>query len=378
MIEQPSPEGARGYLRALGWTPKVERQDVSSHFELWSRGSREVLIPTSPSGPDLQRRWDELVSDLAGLTLRDASAIRDDLTHAAEDVFEVRVPGGSTAVSTDAARIILIEAREMFVVSGCATQERKPHHGRSRTKEARSLGRVVRLAQTRRGSFVFPFISPTTPSLIDGPAQVDEGLLVKVDEQLFPRRSMLTLTGSLAALHRLVSQESSPSASQLNEAVVRHGLSGDLCDAVADLADAPFVEEVTMSMRWSYIASRPTAEVTNLTFDREAAPVLRAAAERLHDAAQPGERIVFGYVKTLDRDHDEPEGTVKIRAVVDKKERLLTLVLSRADYDVAALAHAEDRRVVAQGQLHRPPGRTWTMTNLASFAPEARMDLHPS
>jgi hypothetical protein len=56
---------------------------------------------------------------------------------------------------------------------------------------------------------------------------------------------------------------------------------------------------------------------THVSFPKESAQPIREIGEMLRDQIQVRERIVYGYVSSLERDTDDIEGTVTVRALVD-------------------------------------------------------------
>ena len=136
-----------------------------------------------------------------------------------------------------------------------------------------SEGRADWQTEAWAGADVLQPISPVLQTELDDSAPGEDdtpALIPEVERELFPRRVMATMVDALAALHDLgVNAEAQPSEQALVEAVGRHGLSSDLCAAVAGMTAVPDVGELDFGMRWSLLATPPNVRSIRLTFPKE-------------------------------------------------------------------------------------------------------------
>jgi hypothetical protein len=369
-------QSVKAFLVRRGWA----RQNVETNLpvEFWGLGRNEVMVPANPEASDFTRRWLDLLRDLSSALETPMADVSQELWTAGYDVLEVRAAHTSernyTLALTDAVDL-LTNVRSMVVAAGCSTLDRRPYHGKSRPKAALDEARAVRVGQTKRGSYVIPILSPVADPAVSARDAEDLNLLPEIERELYPRRVMRTLANSLSVLHDLgVGASSVPSVPVLAEAVSSAGVSAELSASLAGMLEARDVSGLDFSLRWSLLVSTPSTGDLALGFPKESARPLREITDRLRDAVRVRERIVYGRVTRTERDEEETEGLVTVRALVGTHARPIRVRLNEEDFHVATLAIDEKRRIVMSGSLTELSGHTLTMTDLRYFRLEETLD----
>ena len=208
------------------------------------------------------------------------------------------------------------------------------------------------MGHTREGSFVIPIVSPIgvmKPVVIED----EQEPLIDVQSELnfFPRRVTGMMADVLREVHSLaVERERIPSKEDLNRAVIG-GLSSDACSALAAMVAAPHESDLDISFQWALTAAPPRAGGEKVEFPRESAGVIKEIGYILRDQVKVADAVIYGFVSSLDRDLDDEEGMVKVKALVGDRVRPVKLLLRDDDYHTAVEAHDLKLRVIATGAL---------------------------
>ncbi len=344
------PLEIRRYLEATGW----QRSRVGApHSPCWTlrkgKSDYEVLVPPSPELRDYPLRITELLHTLEVAESRSLPEIWQDLTLSGYDVVRVRVqpkdcePG---SIKLDQGIVLVQSTREMLLAAACAAVEPRRAYPTRKARQAAEFIQRVRLGAPERGSFVVTALSPVPPSLEPG-ADGQERLDVA---EPFERDVMLKLVGSLGALRRAAEGGSTTDF----DAVVREGVSANLCAAIADMDAAPAgTEGVEVALSWA--RTRPVAAglPRRVLISSGAMPVIREAARVFRETTPVEEFELTGTVIRLDRPDTAREGTVTILGFVEGSPRRVTLQLEPAEYAVAIRAHEERLPVQCAGVLRR-------------------------
>jgi hypothetical protein len=184
-VLDPTVRAALGFLRAGGW--KQKRVETRLQVQFWLHGSSEVMVPLRVEAPDFSRRWSDLVGDIASATEREVEDVAHDLSTAQYDVMNFRAVGVQedefTIPIVDGVEL-LTSAKSLIVAAACSTLERRPYHGKSRPRVALEQGRLMRMAQTRKGSYIVPILSPVSDTVIEAQDADDLNLLPEIERQL--------------------------------------------------------------------------------------------------------------------------------------------------------------------------------------------------
>ena len=142
-------------------------------------------------------------------------------------------------------------------------------------------------------------------------------------------------------------------------ASVNHGVSANLCEALATLTEA--LPALDVSVVWA--RTWPQDETRTATrFAAHDAPVLREAGRAFRSREpQPGV-VLVGLVQRLTRDETDTDGTVTLRTSIGGNNQSVVTVLPQSDYHRAIEAHKTKAPVVMRGDLERA-GQRWRLLN---------------
>jgi hypothetical protein len=359
------PEDAASWLAYHGWERVRSRSNVAA---LWRLGDNEVLQPISSQTADYYRRWSDMLSSLSRFAAKSPEALVDEMLYEGADVCEWRASVGitdSTIALEDGHRLVN-GARNAFIAAANATIHRRGYFGHHTTKAAREHARAVRMAQTRRGSYVIPIISRVpgaTTTSEDERGRFD----IQVSSQPFERRVMVQLAEALQAIQELAvgTRRPPPSMRILNERVA-NGVSHELCSAVADVLTTDSLGDLGVNFSWA--RRLPTrSDVRRVELPRSSAPIIKNMAEHLRGSEVVAEQTLYGYVRGHVHDRDEDTGDVTIRAAIGTRERLVRMTLDRTRLHQALMAADELRPVYVTGTLVRDPGRIWQFATVSEF-----------
>jgi hypothetical protein len=136
-----------------------ERPDIPA---LWVRENRELLQPTLRDASDYALRLSQMLQALGNWAERSPDALAEEMVHEGSDVSEWRASGSEGrdfSVPLEDGLTLVQSVRNVFVAAANASIQRRGYFGLSTLKVARQHARVVRMGQTRRGSYVVPIIS---------------------------------------------------------------------------------------------------------------------------------------------------------------------------------------------------------------------------
>jgi hypothetical protein len=129
-----------------------------------------------------------------------------------------------------------------------------------------------------------------------------------------------------------------PGRGELQRAVL-DGLSADACEATAAMISTSSAGNLDVTFRWALTAVPLSSSSDVMDSPIESADAIRHVGGLLRDQVTLDDAVLYGYVASLDRDADDPVGTVKVRAFVDSRVRLVKITLNSGFYHLAAEAN---------------------------------------
>lgn len=361
----PLPEDVASWLANHDWERVSQNPQRPA---LWALGARELLQPTLRNASDYELRVSQMLRSLASWSERSVEALAEEMIHEGSDVTEWRANGlhaRDFSVPLDDGFTLVQSVRSAFVAAANAAIQRRGYFGHSTLKAAREHAQVVRMGQTRRGSYVVPIIS-RVPGVTEQDDEHQGRLDVDVSAQPFERRVMAQLADGLRAINELAVQgDREPTMRELNERI-GSGVSHELCAALERMLNAPSFGDIDVSFSWARrAASHP--DIARVTFPKKSGTVIGHMAEKLRGSDVIAEQILTGSVTHTKLKPGESEGTIKVHAQIGTSARTVTVPLSREQMHEAQAAAAEERPVYIQGQLVRQQGRAWHFDTVSEF-----------
>ena len=356
-----SPKALAAYAKGSGWQFS---ETYGEHSDVYV-GQRhpEIIIPRTEQLADYSAVVARLIEIFAELSSADQMATYRDLVGADKDVVRVRALDNHDdgSVPIDAGVSLVTEARELLLAAACSVDAVQPVYRPGANKKARDYMDRVRLGQTEHGSFVVTILAPVTPQIqlpLD-PSWID------LKSEPFDRRVTRRLMVSLVATRRVVEQAVTHGENGLEEAI-KDGVSANLCEAVAELTELS--RNVDISVTWA--KTRPEPEPRrHVMFSQNDSDVLREVSRNLRARLPKPDVELVGFVHELKRDHDEFEGSIKLKANVDGRIQTVSAILDQVSYKLAVRAHGDKLLVISHGDLERI-GQRWQLTNATLTAAE--------
>lgn len=343
-----SPEALLAYASSVGWARVEAYGDYSDIY--FADGLPEIVLPRTQDISDYAEVVSQLIQIFAHVADMDELSIYRDLVVSDRDMIRVRASddGIDGSVEAEAGATLIRGACDMIFAAACSLREPRPFYRTS--KEARNYLRQMRLGQTEQGSFVITLLSPS----ITLPQQALSEELESIKDDPVGRRVTKRLSKALKATRNATSKATTGDNSLFPE-VVRYGVSANLCEALAALAE-PF-QELDVSLVWARTLPMETIR-DDVHFVRNDAPVLLQAARLFRALESRPEVRLIGYVKKLKRDEEEIAGTITLQALHEGKVLSVTTILDQSDYGKAIEAHETRARIVVKGNLERI-GQRW-------------------
>ena len=360
-----SPEALAAYARVAGW---VLQERYRVHSDVYAgRDLPEIIIPRNQDLGDYASVVSTLIETFADVADQDELTVYRDLVTADRDVIRVRIAGDDDGnLTVEDGMNLLGGARDLLLSAACSLGQARPLYRTGANRQATELVRRIRLGQTERGSFVVVLLSPVVsvpmPTMFEG--SDDRGVP-------FERRLTLRVVEALKAVRSATESDATGDGNLLAEAV-ENGVSANLCEALVRLI-GPF-PALDVSVAWA--RTRPMASArTAVQFRSRDAAVLKDVARSLRGRERRPEVRLIGFVARLKREGTE-EGTVFLRASVDRQTASVAAFLERPDYERAIQAHRDRVRVALEGDLERI-GQRWRLLNarLADVVSEDDPDL---
>ena len=347
-----SPAALSAYARTAGWT----RQDcyrVNSDIHV-GEGLPEIIVPRTEHLGDYASVVATLIDTFAAVGDHDETTVYRDLVTADRDVVRIRAidHDHSGSLPVDAGADLVCSSRDILLAAACSLDNPRPCFRSGANREAAEYLRRVGLGQTDQGSFIVTLLCP----VVSPPIRMEMFPDSDACDDPFERRVTRRLTEALAGARKATDETNRGDANAFS-ASVEKGVSANLCDALAKLAET--LSNLDISVVWARThprnESRPVAR-----FAAHDGPILREASRALRNRVPRPGVTLFGFVQRLVRNEEVSDGTVVLRTSMEGKNQSVTAVLPQSDYHRAIRAHEQKALVVMRGDLERM-GQRWRL-----------------
>lgn len=342
------------YLRTRGWQ---RLEHPGSDVSYWRRdfeGERvELLLPHRSEWADYEDRMTTLVGTLAAVERRSALGLLHDLSTASADLVRMRAITGSLGdgtISVGDGQRLLECLRRVFLAAACTAVEPRRAYHRRKFAEATKFVDRLRLGQTEHGSYVLTALCPVPPALHVGGGSIGE--IEQEEPEPFERQVTRTLATALAGLESAALQGSLGSTIEPFEREVERGVSADLCEAIALLGESDAIEQVDFDIAWSPGRAAPAAP-RRASFSRPVFSVIRSAGASFRERTPVEDFELEGITTHITRPGEALRGEAKILAVIDGRQRLITVPVDGADWEIASRSMTERVLLRCEGELRR-------------------------
>ena len=353
-LKAVSPASLVAYARAAGWRKAEEYGKFSDVYV--ATDFPELIIPRTRRLGDYAYIVSQVLDVFASATDADEISLYRDLVAADRDIIRLCVSAEDNDGSITVRRGLemMRGANNMLTAAARSVVDTQAvYHGRI-SRRVQDYLNEIRLGQTEQSSYVVTLMSPVVAPKMQRELGLDES----TDDEPIERRTTVRLVEALQETRCAVERAVGGDATAFSKSV-RHGVSANLCEAVAELAE-PF-PELDVIVTWA--RTRPVDGIQSIVrFSKADAPILREAARVFRSEAPQPDMCITGPVERLTREESELDGTITIRAYVESKVRSIKAVFRYADYGRAVRAHGEKASIVLHGDLERV-GQRWRLLN---------------
>ena len=342
-LKSVTPAALASYARAEGWLKIGTYRDYSDVYG--AEGKPEIIVPRTAVIDDYEMAVSDLIKVFGNALHRDDISIYRDLTVADKDVLRIRaLDAPSHSLPFEWSHALLNRTRAMLLSAARSLNDNRHAYSARPTREITNYLNSINLGHTESGSFSIVIVSPSI-----APKLTPTGFNVQDDLAPLERRVAERLSESLSATRNVAERVVEGDYGEFEDAIAR-GVSANLCESVADLAES--VSSFDVSFSWA--KTRPSAAPRGpVPFSIEDAPILREVAVNFRSLEPEYDREVSGFVYQLTQEQAQVDGTVSIRATIDGSRRTVVAVLSQQDYKKAVEAHASKAVVYFRGDLEK-------------------------
>ena len=351
-----SPTSLRSYLESHGWQnigPWGSRPAVVYTTEQDGR-NWEVIIPNRDTIAGYTENMAESIAILAAVEERSQLDVFYDLSAAGADVIRMRSSNrmAKEPLSLRQSAAMLNDAFTMVAAAARAVEKPQATYRGPLSSEVVEYLDNVRPLPGNQG-YELTLHSPVSPELN---VQGDMG-----DDFYTPfsRRATLKLADALEHSGEAIAQVITADSVERFRQAVPHGVSANLCDAVANLAKKG--EGIEIDLFWAPV--RPsTFRENRFQFSQHSADILTETAKSFRQNEPSFDEQVIAHVVHLDRGPDEFDGRALLLATRDERLVRIRVKFDQSVYDLAITAHREQQTISVYGDIHRV-GNTYELRN---------------
>lgn len=349
-----SPPNLVGYLRAHGWTRYSDNNGVFSVWHHAQHPEAEAVVPLRRESGDFLNRLSDILTELEAAEGRSQIDILRDILASGFDIVRLAAKDPDTnngTIRIEEGVALFEEAREMLMAAACATVKPRPVFHSRKPQRAIEYLREARLGQTEHGSFVLTILSPVAPQITTyGEADL-------FPEEPFERRVIRTLTDALDKTVWAASAAATGPEPNFEpfQAAVEHGVSANLCEAIAGLFKLGHPTSISVSTAWALNRPEPSASTSDgrTLITRDIVPTINEAARLFRAWDTLDGYCIKGFVVKLERSSGQNEGRATVLGQVEGVMRKVMIALPGPDYDRAVEAHRTYKPIRVIGNVYK-------------------------
>ena len=351
----------RSYLNSRRWHNEGPWGSRPATIYSKEHGGRswELLVPLRDTLADYAESMAETVAVLATVEERSQLDVFQDLIATGGDVIRMRSLNGMgrEPLSLRQGADLLNDAYNMLAAGARAAERpQATYRGKMSSDVAEFLDNVRPMSSYYEG-YTLTLYSPVQAGLI---RQEDMG-----DEfhTPFPRAATKRLAQALEHASTAVQKVFADDTLDSFKLAVPHGVSANLCDSVADLANKG--RGVEIDLIWSDL--RPlNAPDSRFQFSINSADILAEAARSFRRDEPSYDEQIRAQVFQLDREPQEFDGNATILSVRDGRLIRIRVKFDQAVYNTVIRAFQEHKTISLDGDIY-PDGNRYELRNPRSL-----------
>lgn len=337
------------YLTVHGWQAMSEPGPAG---RLWEHSDSRLAVAVPHQVQRGSIDWRSIMERLAHVERLTVAQVEADVMLLSTDVANLRA--ANDLVITDT---IPYEAGVVMMQGGwrmlraCATTSMKPRAQiRSNyNRRADQIAETVRMAHTKKGSFIIPLLLP-----ISEPPRLSPGLVDAAPPEPVERRVMRTFAEALTKVYEVVVKpEREPNANGTLDLILA-GVSAEFASALHRVLIEEAVAEFGATFQWAPMAGPQPEGLKGVTIPSASAPRVAVVAERLRETPpQPQFEILTGPIVAVARD-PERGGIVTIDTFRNSRNTHVSVRVTDDERFNNALDWMKHRTTVAlEGRITR-------------------------
>ena len=341
-----SPDALATFAKLSGWT---KRGDTGEYSDVYMKTSgATVEVPNTEKSDDYAFDVHHVINVFSKLEGISPDSLYKQLFTLDRDQIQFRVTSDEVNGS-----IKLKDSRQFVdgvwdIFETIANRLKKT----LQLKKKDDLLEDMRMGHTELGSFVWTFMTPQIP-------------MDRSNELLTPPPRHLSerLADALSATRKATDSNDLNAFSQ--KVATSAGVDAQWCEKLSNIV-APFAK-LSVQMDWARTLPNDF-DYKPVSFAQKDVQVIREAATFLKDREKedlqslPNQKM-RGFVHRLDRDEENPEGTIRIKLFVDGEILDAKTILGASDFDKASRANNARKTIVVHGRLRQLSKRGWQLEN---------------
>lgn len=292
----------RTYLESNGWTQVADWADRAAVFSRDESGRPpRIVVPMSETFADYPDRVLDALETLEDVEERPGINVLNSITAVSADQFRIAAIDGDGPISLHQTAHLHGAANALLNAAARSTERpRAAHGGRLSTQVSQFLERV-RPVQLSNAKFALTLQSPVPRTI--GQADTFDGSRVVP----FGRRVAKRLVDALGGLNSLVVDAETKGNLSVFEQAVPHGVSSNLLDAVARLAERGGQQGtgVGIQVTWAALRPEPGPPPPEFRFSRQAVDVLDEASSHLRAKEPDADQHLTADIVLLSSEYGE-------------------------------------------------------------------------
>ena len=352
----------RAYLDSRGWTDDGTWGDrpVSVFTKHHDGRPWEILVPHRDSIGGYAENMAESVAVLASVEERSQLDVFYDLSAAGADVIQVRSANGMATepLSLRQGATLLSDAYSMVASAARAVERpQATYRGPVSSDVADYLDNVRALPGHHQG-YELTLHSPV-PAGFQTQQDMGDDFYTP-----FPRRATLKLAEALKSSSEAISGIVVDDSLERFRQAVTHGVSANLCDAVANLAKKG--EGIEIDFFWAPV--RPSTIGDNrFQFSENSADILTEAARSFRRDEPLLNESIVAQVVALAREPEEFDGRATVLYIQDARPLRMHVEFEESSYTAVIRAFENRHAISVDGDIYRVAGG-YELRNPRSFS----------
>lgn len=341
----------RAYLESRGWKNEGPWGNRPALIYVMEHAGQtwEILLPARDTVADYAENMAQTLVVLAAVEGRSQLNIFYDLKGAGSDVISMRSLNGAEKepLSLRQSALLLNHAYDMIASAARAVERpRATYRGPLSADVAEYLNSVRPL----QGDYQGYALSLHSPVPAGFGIQEDMGDDFYVP---FPRRATLRLAQVLERSSMAISSAVTDDTVESFRQAVSHGVSANLCDAVAELARKG--EGVEIALSWADVRpqTNSNAPTRQFRFSEHSADILNEAARSFRRDEPSLDESVIAQVVRLEREPEEFDGRALILSVRHDRTVRMRVTFEESSYETVIRAFQQREPISLDGDIYR-------------------------